>query len=169
MPGPKRAERPPPPNAVRPFQGRILAGTRHRGLHPRLFMSKPSGLVGLGSNLPCKWLLCASRRRGISKLPVGCVRERGCAVLDQPQQLANRLRLVRWTQPRSNSDGTANNGRHCKASFRRDSTCGAGCGRQASNREPAMAYFRAASLEAHPVFWPAGREASPKPGGFQRE
>ena len=44
----------------------------------------------------------------IPKLSVGCVTERGCVVLDQPQQLANLLRLVRRTQPRSDGNGTVN-------------------------------------------------------------
>jgi hypothetical protein len=89
-------------------------------------MSKPSGLVGPERNLPCKQLRCASRRRGIPKLPVGGVRERGWVVLDQPQQLANRLRLVRWIQPRSDSGSTVNTWMRRKAGFRRDSACGAG-------------------------------------------
>ena len=38
--------------------------------------------------------------------------ERGCVVLDQPQQLANLLRLVRRTQPRSDGNGTVNLGMH---------------------------------------------------------
>ena len=77
-----------------PFRAGDIFARLSRGLHPRLFMFKPFGLVGTETNLPCKWLRCASRRRCIPKLPVGCVRERGCVVLDQPQQLANLLRLV---------------------------------------------------------------------------
>jgi hypothetical protein len=34
--------------------------------------------------------------------------ERGWVVLDQPQQLANLLRLVRRTQPRADGDSTFN-------------------------------------------------------------
>ena len=45
-------------------------------------------------------------------MSVGCVTERGCVVLDQPQQLANLLRLVRRTQPRSDGNGTVNLGMH---------------------------------------------------------
>ena len=42
----------------------------------------------------------------IPKLPVGCMTERGCVVLDHPQRLANLLRLVRRTQPRSYGNST---------------------------------------------------------------
>ena len=91
-------------------------------------MSKPFGLVGTETNLPCKWLRFASRRRCIPKLPVGCVRERGCVVLDQPQQLANLLRLVRRTQPRSDSGSTVNTVMHRKAVCSRNCACG-GMGR----------------------------------------
>ena len=55
-------------------------------------------------------------------MPVEGVRESGCVVLDQPQQLANRLRLVRWPPPRSDSDGTVNKGMHRKAGSHLD-TC----------------------------------------------
>ena len=55
---------------------------------------------------------CEYCRRCIPKLSVGCVTERGCVVLDQPQQLANLLRLVRRKQPCSDGNSTVNLGMH---------------------------------------------------------